>query len=70
MDLKFIYSEEATKFCKISTLNLTIVHTVKCGDFTKFCGLLRIYELSKKINIRPSDSAECENAASVIHWNY
>ena len=36
--LKFIYSEKATKFCEISTLLLTTVHT-------KFCGLLRIYEL-------------------------
>ena len=27
--LKFIYSEKATKFCEISTLNLTTVHTVK-----------------------------------------
>ena len=26
---KFIYSEKATKFCKISTLLLTTVHTVK-----------------------------------------
>jgi hypothetical protein len=27
--LKFIYSEKATKFCEISTINLTTVHTVK-----------------------------------------
>ena len=27
--LKFIYSEKATKFCEISTLLLTAVHTVK-----------------------------------------
>ena len=27
--VKFIYSEKATKFCKISTLLLTTVHTVK-----------------------------------------
>ena len=27
--LKFIYSEKPTKFCEISTLNLTTVHTVK-----------------------------------------
>ena len=26
--LKFIYSEKATKFCKISTLLLTVLHTV------------------------------------------
>ena len=29
MGLKFIYFEKATKFCKISTLLLTTVHTVK-----------------------------------------
>ena len=27
--VKFIYSEKATKFCEIPTLNLTAVHTVK-----------------------------------------
>ena len=27
--LKFIYSEKATKLCKISTLDLTVLHTVK-----------------------------------------
>ena len=27
--LKYIYSEKATKVCEISTLLLTIVHTVK-----------------------------------------
>ena len=65
MQVKFIYSEKATKFCEISTLDLSYVVTVKEGckrelglsaaiksngqiygeDFTKFCGLLRIYEL-------------------------
>ena len=43
--LKFIYSEKATKFSKISTNYLT---WSKIGqligvDFAKFCGLLRIY---------------------------
>ena len=44
---KFIYSEKATKFCKISTLLLTTVHTVKSKVeiLTKFCGLLRLYEI-------------------------
>ena len=27
--LKFIYSEKATKFCEISTLDLTVCSTVK-----------------------------------------
>ena len=48
--IKFIYSEKATKFCEIIPLLLTVcnLHTVKSKyweDFTKFCGLLRIYEL-------------------------
>ena len=29
LELKFIYSEKATKFCEIFTLLLTTVHTVK-----------------------------------------
>ena len=29
MNLKFIYSEKATKFCEIFTLHLTVLHTVK-----------------------------------------
>ena len=41
----FIYSEKATKFCEISTLDLLYVVPVKFSrDFAKFCGLLRIYE--------------------------
>ena len=40
--VKFIYSEKTTKFCEISTNYLT---DIIGGDFAKFCGLLRIYEL-------------------------
>ena len=45
--LKFIYSEGATKFCTISTAELTDTTNRQLydGDFAKFCGLLRIYEL-------------------------
>ena len=45
--LKSIYSERATKFCKIFPVLLTTVFTVKSkGKISqKFCGLLRIYEL-------------------------
>ena len=48
--VKFIYSEKATNFCEISTVDLsyvvTVNSTVHCsGDFAKFHGLLRIYEL-------------------------
>ena len=46
--LKFIYSEKATKFCEISTVDLSYVLSngqICSGDFAKFCGLLRIYQL-------------------------
>ena len=41
--LKLIYSEKATNFCKIS--NWHYIEQIYGGDFTKFCGLLRLYEL-------------------------
>ena len=45
--VKFIYSEKATKILR--NLHLTFdhsTHSQKLGeDFTKFCDLLRIYEL-------------------------
>ena len=37
--LKFIYYEKATKFCEISTVDLSYVVSVK----SKFCGLLKKY---------------------------
>ena len=46
--VKFIYSEKATIFCEISTVDLTTttyIGQIYGGDFTKLCGLLRIYEL-------------------------
>ena len=46
--IKFIYSEKATNFCKIPTVDLTDWHyigQIYGGDFAKFCGLLRISEL-------------------------
>ena len=46
--VKFIYLEKAANFCEISTVDLFYVVAVKstvAGDFAKFCGLLRIYEL-------------------------
>ena len=44
--VKFIYSEKATKFCEISTVDLTVTTKgqIYGGDFAKFCGLLGIYE--------------------------
>ena len=44
--VKFIYSEKATKFCKISTVSY--IGQIYSGDFAKICGLLRIYELYKR----------------------
>ena len=46
-----MYSEKATKFCEISTVDLTNIGQIYGGDFTKYCDLLRIYELyqGKKI---------------------
>ena len=46
--VKFIYSEKATNFYEISTADLSHVSSngqIYGGDFAKFCGLLRIYEL-------------------------
>ena len=45
--IKFIYSEKATKFCEIFPLTFDYsTYSQKLGeDFAKFCGLLRIYEL-------------------------
>ena len=45
--VKFIYSEKATKILR--NLHLTFDYSTYSqklgGDFAKFCGLLRIYEL-------------------------
>ena len=46
--IKFIYCEKATKFCEIYTNYIFVLCTASQiigGDFAKFCGLLRIYEL-------------------------
>ena len=46
--VKFIYSEKATKFSEISTVDLSYVSSasqIYGGDFARFGGLLRIYEL-------------------------
>ena len=46
--VKFKYSEKATNFCEISTIDLFVLCSnsqIYSGDFAKFCGLLRIYEL-------------------------
>ena len=49
--VKFIYSENATKFCEISTIDLSSLCSacqIYSGDFAKFGCLLRIYELYLK----------------------
>ena len=47
--IKFIHSVKATKFCEISTLLLTAdwhyIGQKEGGDFAKFCGLLKMYDL-------------------------
>ena len=40
IQLKSMYSQKATKFCEIST-----VEEIYGEDFEKLCGLLRTYEL-------------------------
>ena len=50
IQLKFIYSEKATNSCEISTVDLSYVvcnGQIYGGDFAKFFGLFRIYELYK-----------------------
>ena len=42
---KFIYSEKATNFSKIYKFVLCSNGHIYGGDFAKFCGILRIYEL-------------------------
>ena len=56
--LKFIYSEKATKFCEISTLLSTTVHTVK----SKVDILQNFVAFSEYINFnfRVSSSAEAK----------
>ena len=52
--IKFIYSEKATNFCEISTVDLSYVACngqIYRGDFAKFCGLFRIYKLYKEEEI-------------------
>ena len=45
--VKFIYSEKATKFCKISTLLLSVITVDKSKEeiLSNFVVFLRIYEL-------------------------
>ena len=48
VEVKFIYSEKATNFWEIYTVDLTVtmcIGQIYGGDFAKICGLLRIYEL-------------------------
>ena len=49
-EVKFVYFGKATEFCEISTVDLSyVVHNgqIYGGDFAKFFGLFRIYELYK-----------------------
>ena len=46
-ELKFTFSEKATKIDKILTVNLTVCNNclINGEDFVNFCGLLRKHEL-------------------------
>ena len=49
--IKFRYFEKATKFEKNLSGHLTLLSTVKkLGDFSKFCGLLKMSELYDTIH--------------------
>ena len=51
--VKYIYSEKASKFCKISTVDLFYVYSacqIYVEDFVKFCDLLGIHELYIQMN--------------------
>ena len=77
--LEFIYSEKATKFCEISTVDLSyavpVKYTVETGHFAKFCSLLRIYEfyynsiqfLSSTIKIWFSKKL-FNTKTIIVHW--
>ena len=45
-ELKFTFSEKATKIDTIFTVNLTVCNNcrINCEDFVNFCGLLRKHE--------------------------
>ena len=45
LQVKFIYSEKATKFCEISTLLLSVCNVDIRWRFRKILWLLRMYEL-------------------------
>ena len=49
--LKFTFSEKATKFDKIFTVNLTVCSNrqINVEDFVNFCGFLRKHELYQKM---------------------
>ena len=61
-DVKFIYSEKATKFCEIFTLLLSLCSASQSEDFAKFCGLLRIYELYLEKTVY--------SAKQLPNWNF
>ena len=70
--LKFIYSEKATKILR--NLLLAVDYSTygqKLGeDFAKFCGLLRIYELySQGICLSYNISTFCVDGAKTIMLN-
>ena len=68
--LKFINSEKAKKICEISTNYLSLCSTASQiigGDFAKFCGLLRIYELYILIQ---SDTFQTQNVYRIMKQRF
>ena len=64
--LNFIYSEKATKFGKISTLDLTVLHTVKSKveiskEILKFSAKKAIYQ--KKHSSVSARKLKCPSSA-------
>ena len=67
--LNFIYSEKATKFCKISTVPVKYM-----VEILQNCGLLRIYELYRmkfldKIYIMSIHQNSRSKSELILRWN-
>ena len=66
--VKFIFSEKATKFCELTTLDLSYVCSngqIYGGHFENICGLLRIYELYLKVR---KNLHIFQKATKIIFW--
>ena len=64
--LKFIYSEKATKFCTVDLSYVLSASQIYSGDFAKFCGLLRIYELYRDLEIVMNELRRFKHSADFL----